>query len=109
MEEDIKLLLKKENIKEVEDIMELSGERFILHYKYIYNELPSKERIEDVKVLSGFIKLSLMNDINFCWYKNYIFPSGNIGSLANLLLSNEFLSIFLNDLGFIDPVTKEKF
>lgn len=109
MDEDIKLLIDKKNVKEVKDIMDLSEQRFILHYKYLYNELPSKERTEDVKVLSGFIKLSLMNEINFCWYKNYIFPSGNIGSLANLLLSNDYLSNVLNDLCLVDPVTREKF
>jgi hypothetical protein len=97
----------KDNI-ELKDFIDISEQRFLLYFKNRYNENPIIERVNDWKSLIGLIKLALIKEIDFNWHENYEFPSGNIGSLASLVIEYDGW-ILLNDSGLVDPITKDKF
>ena len=109
MVQNIKNILKENSNEEVETFLLLSKERFLLYFQNKYNQEPSKERTEDFVALTGMIKLGMHSDIGFDWYVDYIFPSENVGSLGSLAVEYDGIWILLNDLGLLDPISKNKF
>jgi len=109
MIENINDIIFRNKDKELEDFIELSGERFCFYFKSKFKEYPILERVNDWKALTGLVKLALMGNIEICWHDEYIFPSGNIGTLADLAIEYEGGWELLNDCGLIDPLSKKRF